>query len=99
MGDAAEGLIDADARLQERMEELEESRKAARDRRPRVDPNVARETESLRLARTELQRQFEATTHPARKAQLSAAIEEVDRRLAAVSTPATADKPKAKKKK
>ncbi len=99
MGDAAEGLIDADARLQERMEELEESRKAARDRRPRVDPNVARETESLRLARTELQRQFEATAHPARKAQLSAAIEEVDRRLAAVSTPATADKPKAKKKK
>jgi len=99
MGDAAEGLIDADARLQERMEELEESRKAARDRRPRVDPNVARETESLRLARTELQRQFEATAHPARKAQLTAAIEEVDRRLAAVALPASPDKPKTKKKK
>ena len=30
MGDAAEGLIDADLRIQERMEELEQERKAAR---------------------------------------------------------------------
>lgn len=99
MGDAAEGLIDADARLQERMEELEESRKAARDRRPRVDPELARETESLRLARTELQRQLEATTHPARKAQLEAAIAEVDRRLTTVAPATAPEKPKAKKRK
>jgi hypothetical protein len=99
MGDAAEGLIDADARLQERMEELEESRKAARDRRPRIDPEVARETESLRLARTELQRQFDTTGHPARKAQLQAALAEVDRRLAAVTPAAAPEKPKARKKK
>jgi len=99
MGDAAEGLIDADARLQERMEELEESRKAARDRRPRVDPEVARETESLRLARTELQRQHAVTSHPARKAQIEAALAEVDRRLAAVTPGAAPEKPKAKKKK
>jgi hypothetical protein len=97
MGDAAEGLIDADARLQERMEELEESRKAARDRRPRVDPEVARETESLRLARTELQRQFDATAHPGRKAQLSAAIIEVDRRLAEVTAGAKSASTPAKK--
>ena len=32
MGDAGEGLIDADTRLQERMDELEEERKAARNR-------------------------------------------------------------------
>ena len=30
MGDAGEGLIDADARIQERMEELERERDAAR---------------------------------------------------------------------
>jgi hypothetical protein len=82
MGDAAEGLIDADARLQERMEELEESRKAARDRRPRVDPERVRALESLRLARTELERQLEATAHPARREQISQAVAEIDRRLA-----------------
>jgi len=98
MGDAAEGLIDADARLQERMEELEESRKAARDRRPRVDPEVARETESLRLARTELQRQFEAATHPARKAQLKAALAEVDRRRLTVAPAPVRKQPKANTK-
>ncbi len=84
MGDAAEGLIDADARLQERMEELEESRKAARDRRPRVDPERARETESLKLARTELQRQLDLTSHPARRDQISQAVAEIERRLSAL---------------
>ena len=85
MGDAAEGLIDADARLQERMEELEESRKAARDRRPTVDPERARAFESLRLARTELQRQLEATTHPVRREQIQHAVAEIDRQLAAMN--------------
>lgn len=84
MGDAAEGLIDADARLQERMEELEESRKAARDRRPRVDPERLRASESLRLAKTELERQFEATVHPARREQIQKAVAEIDRRLASM---------------
>ncbi|MCC7033081.1 MAG: hypothetical protein IT179_09640 [Acidobacteria bacterium] len=85
MGDAAEGLIDADARLQERMEELEESRRAARDRRPKVDPERARAFESLRLARTELQRQLDATAHPARREQIAQAVAEIDRRLAAMN--------------
>ena len=85
MGDAAEGLIDADARLQERMEELEESRKAARDRRPRVDPERARAFESLRLARTELQRQLGGTTHPVRREQIEQAVAEIDRQLAAMN--------------
>jgi len=85
MGDAAEGLIDADARLQERMEELEESRKAARDRRPMVDPERVRAFESLRLARTDLQRQLDATAHPARREQITQAVAEIDRRLAAMS--------------
>jgi hypothetical protein len=85
MGDAAEGLIDADARLQERMEELEESRKAVRDRGPRVDPEKFRALETLRLARTELERQLSATGHPARRDQISQAVAEIDRRLAALN--------------
>ena len=44
------------------------------------DPeNVA--LESLRLSRTEVDRQLVATTHERRRAQLSDAIAEVDRRM------------------
>ena len=82
MGDAGEGLIDAEARLQERMDELEEARKVAKDRGPKVDPEHVRQVESLRLAKTELQRQAESTTHAVRKDQISQAIAEIDRRLA-----------------
>ena len=82
MGDAGEGLIDAEARLQERMDELEESRKVAKDKGPKVDPEQLRQVESLRLAKIELQRQAEGTTHAARKDQISAAIVEIDRRIA-----------------
>jgi len=82
MGDAGEGLIDADARIQERMEELQLSR--ARAKRPAVrNPDQVREVESLRLARTELTRQLERTTHPARRDQIQQALEELDRRMAA----------------
>jgi len=84
MGDAAEGLIDADARLQERMEELEESRAAARQKKPRVDPERVRALESLRLARTELERQRELTTNEARREQIGCAMAEIERRLAAM---------------
>ncbi len=84
MGDAGEGLIDAEARLQERMDELEESRKALKDRGPKVDPEYARQTESLRLARTELQRQLELTTHQTRRDQIGQAVAEIERRLAAM---------------
>ena len=82
MGDAGEGLIDAEARLQERMDELEESRKAAKERGPKVDPEHARQMESLRLARIELQRQLDATTHSARRDQIGQALAEIEKRLA-----------------
>lgn len=81
MSDAGEGLVDADARIQERMEELERDRQQSKKKETK-DPEKARAYESLRLAKTELERQFEATQHPARRAQLEAAIGEVDRRLA-----------------
>ena len=81
MGDAGEGLIDADSRLQERMEELEQSRKSARNKKPLEDPERVRTRESLKLARIELQRQLEATEHPARKNQIAQAVAEIEKRL------------------
>jgi hypothetical protein len=81
MGDAAEGLIDADLRIQERMEELEQERRASRKAGPSKDPVRVRELESCRLAQSELQRQYEATAHPARREQLMAAVAELDRRM------------------
>ena len=84
MGDAGEGLIDAEARLQERMDELEESRRVAKDKGPKVDPELVRQIESLRLAKIELQRQLDATTHDARRSQIVQAIAEIDRRSAAM---------------
>jgi hypothetical protein len=81
MGDAGEGLIDADSRIQERMEEL--ARERAEKRADAVrDPEALRELESLRLARTELQRQLDATTHDRRRAQLQDALAELEKRAA-----------------
>jgi hypothetical protein len=81
MSDAGEGLIDADSRIQERMDELarERAEKQAVEVR---DPDAVRELESLRLARIELERQLEATTHDRRAAQLKQAIAELDKRSA-----------------
>jgi hypothetical protein len=82
MGDAGEGLIDADAKIQERMEELQLSRERAK--RPAVkNPEQVRELESLRLARIELARQLELTTHKTRRDQIGQALKEIDRRTAA----------------
>jgi hypothetical protein len=84
MGDAGEGLIDADSRIQERMEDLERERGARRGATVR-DPELVRALESLRLARTELARQLETATHEGRRLQLTQAIDEIDRRMAEVS--------------
>jgi hypothetical protein len=81
MGDAGEGLIDADGRIQERMEELERERKQQRGTKPVRDPEKVQALESLRLARLELDRQLAATTNERRRAQLNQAIEEIDRRM------------------
>ena len=88
MGDAGEGLIDADSRIQERMDEVaQEKRMSARPRDAR-DPELARALESLKLARTELERQLVVTAHQTRRAQLTQAIAEVDRRIAHLGEPA-----------
>ena len=80
MGDSGEGLIDNEARIQERMEELQQNRERAR--RPAVEnPELARQIESLELARKEIVRARENATHPARKAQLQAALADIDARI------------------
>ncbi len=85
MGDAGEGLIDADSRIQERMEELERERAKAQVRDVR-DPEAVRQLESLRLARTELERQLSATSHERRRDQIGQAMAEIDRRMAEASS-------------
>lgn len=82
MGDSGEGLVDAEARIQEQIEEREAERKRRGGGQSKVDPDRMREQQSLRLARAELTRQAEATTHPIRTRQIQAAIAEIDRRLA-----------------
>lgn len=97
MGDAGEGLIDADTRLQERMDELEEERRASRSRKPLEDPEKVRQRESLKLARAELQQQRVLTAHPARRTQIDQAIIEIERRLSSldeVKSPPKKTKPK-----
>ena len=81
MGDAGEGLIDAEGRIQERMEELERERTRQNHGKIIRDPEKVHALESLRLARMELDRQLVATANERRKAQLNQAIAEVDRRM------------------
>jgi hypothetical protein len=85
MGDAGEGLVDAESRLAERMEEREEEKRKARQAGKAADPERVRQVESLKLARTEMERQFEAATHPARKQQLTQALTEIEKRIKELS--------------
>jgi hypothetical protein len=85
MGDSGEGLVDAEARIAERLEEREEDRRRLAAPAKTVDPERQRRAESLRLARIELDRQRTATEHAGRKQQLTQAIEELDKQLAALT--------------
>jgi hypothetical protein len=83
MGDSGEGLVDAEARIQEQIDEREAERRRRSGGQATIDPERVRQLESLRLARAELARQSVATTHPIRKQQIQAAIAEIDKRIAA----------------
>ena len=85
MGDAGEGLVDAESRLAERMEEREEEKKMARQATKGGDPERTRQLELCHLARTEMGRQLELATHQVRKQQLGQAIAELDRRITRLS--------------
>jgi CMP-N-acetylneuraminic acid synthetase len=80
MGDAGEGLVDAEARIQERMEELERARRE-KDDNTRRDAGALQADESLRLARVELERQLQATSNERRRTQLQQAIADIDRKM------------------
>jgi hypothetical protein len=84
MSDAGEGLVDAESRLQEQLD-AREHEKRRRGAAPVVDPEKHRAVESLRLARTELSRQLEGTTHPVRREQIGEAMKEIDRRIASAT--------------
>jgi hypothetical protein len=81
MGDAGEGLVDAEARIQERMDELARER-TVRSRKVPRDPAARSRVESLRLARADLQRQANATGHPGLQAARAGALADLDRQLA-----------------
>ena len=85
MSDAGEGLVDAESRLAERMEEQEEEKRKGRQAAKGGDPERTHQLESYRLARTEMQRQRELATHQARQHQLDQAIAELDRRITKLS--------------
>ena len=66
------------------MEELERERAKAQLRDVR-DPERMRALESLRLARTELERQMATTAHERRRDSIKQAMAELDRRIAATT--------------
>ena len=82
MGDSGEGLVDAEARIQEAIDERETERLRRGGIAPPVNAELAREQATLRLAKANLQRQAEATAHPIRQHQIQLAIAEIDKRLA-----------------
>ena len=85
MGDAGEGLVDADARIQERMEELEAERRQRAGGAAKIDPEKVRQIESLKLARLNLEKQLNDATHPVRKQQIELSMKEIDKRLQALT--------------
>jgi hypothetical protein len=80
MGDSGEGLVDSEARIQERMEQLQAERELAK--KPKVgNPQQVRKLESLKLARIEMDRQLQSTTSPNRRNQIQTALTDIDRQL------------------
>src|SRR5437867_4328378 len=90
MGDAAEGLIDADSRIQERMEELQRERALKHPSATR-DPERLQMLESLRLARTELNRHLSRLEASARHLGFRCRLHDVRGVLQGVSE--TAERP------
>jgi len=80
MGDAGEGLVDAEDRIQQHLAEREQERQ----RRGVVsqDPERTRKLQSLQLARAELERQQAVTQSEIRREQIRQALADLDRRAA-----------------
>jgi hypothetical protein len=84
MGDSGEGLVDNEARISERRDEIERARREKRELPPPANPEQAAALESLRLARAELRRQLNATSHETRRKALSSALADLDARITAL---------------
>ena len=83
MGDAGEGLVDAESRAAERMAEREEEKRNRQERaRPPIDAQHERAMRSLQLARAELTRQAEQTQNPRRQEQIRQALADIEQKLA-----------------
>ena len=82
MGDAGEGLIDAEDRFQQWEAEREQQR--MRKGVVSADPERERKRSTLRLAKAELERQRDVTTSEIRREQIRQALVEVERQLAEV---------------
>ncbi len=83
MGDAGEGLIDAESRFQERLAEREQEQQKKRSGpAAAIDPERERKKKSLGLAKADLERQESATQNPTRKEQIRKALADLDRQLA-----------------
>jgi hypothetical protein len=87
MGDSGEGLVDAEARFQERQAEREQERARREGKGGTGDAERDRLIRSLSLAKTELERQAQNTQHPVRLEQIREALRELDRRLEEAKTP------------
>jgi hypothetical protein len=83
MGDAGEGLVDAEDRFQQWVAEREHEQHKRRGG-VTIDPERARKLTSLQLARAELQRQQTVTQNAIRREQIRQALADLDKRLAEV---------------
>ncbi len=82
MGDAGEGLVDAQSRLQELMEERSAARRPKKRPGEGINPERQRLTETLRLSAVDLKRQQSATQNPVRLEQIKQALAALEKRLA-----------------
>jgi hypothetical protein len=80
MGDAGEGLVDAEDRYQQHLAEREQERR--RSGAPVQDPEKLRKLQSLQLARAELERQQAVTQSEIRREQIRQALADIDKRTA-----------------
>ena len=79
MGDAGEGLIDAEDRFQQWVAEREQQKQ--RKGVASADPERERKLNSLRLAKAELERQRAVTQSPMRQKQIAQALEDLELQL------------------
>jgi hypothetical protein len=86
MGDAGEGLVDTQSRLQELIEERDAARRAKAGARlgSAQDPERERQLRSLTMAEAELRRQQASTQNPIRLDQIRLALADIQKRLAAL---------------